>query len=142
VNAQEPSYPKPVTVDVVNAEFWQQCQDGVLRFQNCTGCGAWRFLPRYMCAKCGSQEYAWKASRGQGRVFSWTVTYQPFHPAFARDIPYIAAVVELDEGVRMATRLLDCNPEAVALDMRVTLIFKDIGDGFKLPCFRPADAPQ
>ena len=70
------------------------------------------------------------------------MTYQPFHPAFARDIPYIAAVVELDEGVRMATRLLDCNPEAVALDMRVTLIFKDIGDGFKLPCFRPADAPQ
>ncbi len=136
----ETKYPKPVTVDPVNAEFWAQCQDGVLRFQRCSDCARWRFLPRYMCAQCGSADYAWAPSSGRGRIFSWTVTYQPFHPAFARDIPYIAALVELEEGVRMATRLLDCPPDAVKLDMPVTLVFKEIEDGFKLPCFRPAKA--
>ena len=135
---QQPKYPQPATVDPIDAEFWKLCQDGVLRFQQCSSCGTWRFLPRYMCAKCSSPDYEWKASSGRGRIFSWTVTYQPFHPAFAGGVPYIAAVVELDEGVRMATRLLDCDPEAVKLDMPVALVFKDIGDGFKLPCFKPA----
>ena len=74
MEVQEPKYPQPVTVDVVNAEFWKQCQDGELRFQNCTDCGAWRFLPRYMCAKCGSPDYTWKASRGRPHIFSRTVT--------------------------------------------------------------------
>lgn len=141
MNAEEPKYPKPVTVDPVNAEFWSQCQEGVLRFQQCGACAAWRFLPRYMCAACGSDEYAWKPSSGRGRIFSWTVVYQAFDPAFARDTPYIAAVVELEEGVRMATRLLDCDPDAVELDMPVKLVFKAVDGDFKLPCFRPAVAP-
>lgn len=132
-------YPKPKTDDPINEEFWQQCQDGVLRFQRCGGCGAWRFLPRYMCAKCGSPDYEWAPSQGRGRVFSWTVTHQAFYPAFAGDIPYITAVVELDEGVRMATRLFECAPDAVVLDMPVELVFQDIGDDFKLPCFRPVE---
>lgn len=135
---KEPERPRPKTVDPVNAEFWKQCQDGILRFQRCADCEAWRFLPRYMCAQCGSPEYEWTPSTGRGLIFSWTVTYQPFHPAFARDIPYVAAVVELEEGVRMATRLLDCDPGAVALDMPVELVFQTIGEGFQLPCFRPA----
>lgn len=132
-------YPKPRTNDPVNQEFWDQCQDGVLRFQQCSGCGAWRFLPRYMCAQCGSPDYEWAPSRGRGRVFSWTVTHQAFYPAFAGDIPYITAVVELDEGVRMATRLLECAPDAVELDMPVELVFQDIDEEFKLPCFRPVE---
>lgn len=136
----EPKYPKPVTVDPVNAAFWAQCQDGVLRLQRCVDCAKWRFLPRYMCAHCGSADYEWAPSCGRGRIFSWTVIYQPFDPAFARDIPYVAALVELEEGVRMATQLLDCPPDAVRLDMPVTLIFKEIDDGFKLPCFLPAKA--
>ena len=135
---EQPKYPQPATVDPVDAEFWKLCQDSVLRFQQCSHCDTWRFLPRYMCAKCSSPDYEWKPSGGRGRIFSWTVTYQPFHPAFARDVPYIAAVVELEEGVRMATRLLDCDPEAVELDMPVVLVFRDIGDGFMLPCFKPA----
>jgi len=121
---EQPKYPQPATVDPVDAEFWKLCQDSVLRFQQCSHCDTWRFLPRYMCAKCSSPDYEWKPSGGRGRIFSWTVTYQPFHPAFARDVPYIAAVVELEEGVRMATRLLDCDPEAVELDMPVVLVFK------------------
>jgi len=59
------------------------------------------------------------------------------HPAFAADIPYIAALVELDEGIRMATRLLSCDHNALQLGLRVELVFQEIGDGFQLPCFQP-----
>ena len=138
----KPKYPRPVTDDPFDAKFWELCQTGRLHFQRCEDCGSWRFLPRYMCAKCGSAAYEWRPVAGRGRVFSWTVTYQPFHPAFAADVPYIAAVIELDEGVRMATRLLDCDPQAVTLDMPVALTFKDIGDGFQLPCFHPVSAER
>ncbi|MFX8965142.1 OB-fold domain-containing protein, partial [Acinetobacter baumannii] len=68
----------------------------------------------------------------------WTVTHQALHPAFAHEIPFVAAVVELDEGVRMATRLIDCKPDWVELDMPVELTFEPMGDDFRLPVFRPA----
>jgi uncharacterized protein len=129
--------PLPRTQDPMDEEFWRQCQDGRLRFQKCDRCGAWRFLPRYMCARCGSPDFAWTPVRGAGSLYSWTITHQALHPAFAADIPYIAALVELDEGVRMATRLLNCDRATLELGLRVELIFREIGEGFQLPCFQP-----
>lgn len=131
--------PKPIpkVLDAIEQEFWDKCQDGTLYFQKCTSCGVWRFLPRYICAKCGSFEFEWTPSSGKGHIFSWTVTHQAFHPAFAADIPYIAAVVELEEGVRMATRLVDCASDKVALNMPVEVCFERIAEDFILPCFQP-----
>ena len=136
---QPPTVPAPLprTQDPMDEAFWQQCQDGRLRFQRCDHCRAWRFLPRYMCAQCGSPDFAWTPVRGTGSLYSWTITHQALHPAFAADIPYIAALVELDEGVRMATRLLNCDRSALQLGLRVELVFQVIGDCFQLPCFQP-----
>jgi hypothetical protein len=131
--------PKPRTFDPIDSAFWQNCQDGTLRFQRCSACDAWRFLPRYICANCGSADYEWSPSSGKGHVFSWTVTHQALHPAFADEVPFVAAIIELEEGVRMATRLVDCAPETVALDMPVEITFERIADDFLLPCFRPSD---
>ena len=128
-----PAKPRPRPQDPIEQEFWQRCQDGRLHFQRCSSCGTWRHLPRYMCARCGSPEFAWQPSSGKGTLFSWTIT----HPAFAHEIPFVAAVVELAEGVRMATRLIDCAPEGLALDMPVELAFEPLGDDFQLPVFRP-----
>jgi uncharacterized OB-fold protein len=132
-----PPKPFPHPQDPVEQEFWQRCQGGTLHFQRCAECRTWRHLPRYMCARCGSPEFEWEPSSGRGRLFSWTVTHQALHPAFAADVPYIAAVVELHEGVRMATRLTGADPAALALDMPVALTFETIGDGFQLPVFTP-----
>src|SRR3546814_4695574 len=104
-------------LDPVEQEFWKRCQDGNLYFQRCSGCGCFRHLPRYMCAKCGAPEFSWERSSGKGTLFSWTVTHQALHPAFAAEIPFVAAVVELEEGVRMATRLIGCDHERLALDL-------------------------
>ena len=132
------SAPLPRTQDPMDDAFWQQCQDGRLRFQQCDRCGAWRFPPRYMCAQCGSPEFTWTPVKGVGSLYSWTITHQALHPAFAGEIPYIAALVELDEGVRMASRLLHCDRSSLQLGMRLVLVFRQIGDRFQLPCFRPA----
>lgn len=133
-----PAKPRPRPQDPIEQEFWRLCQDGGLHFQRCSSCGTWRHLPRYMCARCGSPEFAWQPSTGQGTVFSWTVTHQALHPAFAHEIPFVAAVVELEEGVRMATRLIDCAPDDLQLDMPVELTFERLGEEFRLPVFRPA----
>ncbi|MEQ9520804.1 MAG: OB-fold domain-containing protein [Parvibaculum sp.] len=129
--------PKPKVQDPIEQEFWDQCQDGTLYFQRCSSCSVWRFLPRYTCAKCGSFEFEWAPSTGRGSIFSWTVTHQAFHPAFAADVPYAAIVVELEESVRMASRLVNCSLDAIALDMPVEVCFERIADDFILPCFQP-----
>jgi uncharacterized OB-fold protein len=131
--------PLPRPQDPVEQEFWKRCQDGHLYFQQCGSCGLFRHLPRYICAKCGSPEYSWESSSGKGSLYSWTITHQALHPAFAHEIPFVAAVVELEEGVRMATRLINWNRETLALDLPVELTFETIGDGFRLPVFRPRE---
>lgn len=128
----------PKTDDPVDARFWEFCQGRELRFQQCGNCGAWRHRPRHICAHCGSSRCAWSLSAGRGRVFSWTVTHQPFHEAFVEDLPIIAAIVDLDEGVRMATRLVEIAPAEIALDMPVVLEFCEASGGLQLPCFKPA----
>lgn len=133
-----PPKPRPQPQDAIEQEFWRRCQAGTLHFQRCSACGTWRHLPRYMCARCGSPEFVWAPSSGSGTLFSWTVTHQALHPAFAAEIPFIAAIVELEEGVRMATRLVHCAAADARLDMAVELTFEPLGDDFRLPVFRPA----
>src|SRR3546814_18143301 len=67
-----PPKPLPRPQDPVEQEFWDRCQDGHLHFQKCQSCGSWRHLPRYMCARCRSPDFAWEQSSGKGTVFSWT----------------------------------------------------------------------
>lgn len=133
-----PPKPRPRPQDPIEQDFWERCQSGRLHFQRCSACHGWRHLPRYMCARCGSPEFTWEPSSGRGKLFSWTVTHQALHPAFAGEVPFIAAVVEMEEGVRMATRLVDCELEQVVLDMPVDLTFEQLADDFRLPVFRPA----
>lgn len=132
--------PKPRTQDPLDEAFWSYCSRRELRFQRCDSCGAWRFLPRYMCAHCGSTDYTWAEARGRGAIYTWTVVHQAMHPAFAADVPYVVAVVELEEGVRLATRLVGCQPDDLHLGKQVRLVFRDLGEGVVAPWFEPASA--
>lgn len=127
-------WPLPHTVDPINAEFWHTLQDGVLRFQRCEGCGSLRHLPRYQCATCGSTDYQWAPVSGRGKLFSWTITHQMFHPAF--EVPFIAAVIEIEEGVRMVSQLIGADAKQLRLDAPVRVEFKRITDDFQTPVFR------
>lgn len=118
------------------AEFYKFCKAHELRFQRCSDCAAWRHIPRDMCAKCGSFNFEWARSSGNGTLFSWTTVSQPMLPQFAPLVPYSPAVIELEEGVRMVSWVVDGEPGALALGISVEVVFDDVTPEVTLPKFR------
>jgi uncharacterized OB-fold protein len=117
-------------------EFYGFCLQGELRFQRCGACGAWRHVPREMCAACGSFDWSWQRSSGRGRVFTWTVVARALHPAFADAVPLAPAVIEMEEGVRVLSRVVDVAPEALEVGMPVEVAFEELTPEVALPVFR------
>jgi uncharacterized OB-fold protein len=117
--------------------FWEGCQAGELRVQRCAACSHTYFPPRPFCPKCANREVAWVKASGKGKLYSYVIHHRPM-PGFTP--PYSIAVVELDEGPRMMTNIVDCpqTPEALQLDMRLEVTFVPISDTISLPQWRPA----
>ncbi len=129
--AQQVPVPTP---DEATAPFFEGAARGVLLLQRCVRCGAfmWPFHPR--CVECFAADPVWTAASGSGRIHSFVVVHQVAHPAFAEAVPYNVITVELDEGVRMVSSLVDDNDRLV-IDLPVTVTFRDV-DGLSLPYFR------
>ena len=123
-------------------EFYSLTSQGRLCFQRCSNCQAWRHLPRLMCAQCGSTDWDWQESSGRGRILTWTVTHDAFHPAFAKQAPYAVIVVELEEGVRMVSGLREAAPAELVLDLPVEVVFEPVSEELSLPFFRPRRAAE
>ncbi len=132
-------YGKPVPApDADSAPYWQGCREHRLLIQKCGGCGAVRFPPAGLCPDCGSAAHDWIATSGQGRVYSWIVVTHPVpKDIYAGDVPYVVALVELEEGVRLPTNIVACDPHDVTADMPVEVVFDDVDDTLTLPKFRP-----
>lgn len=120
------------------ADFYAYCRKHELRFQRCSACGRWRHVPRDMCAACGSFDWEWARSSGKGTLFSWTTTMQPMMPQFADLVPYSPVVVELEEGVRMLSWLVDTDADDFTLGLPVEVVFDDVTPDVTLPKFRRA----
>lgn len=135
----KPTKPAPRPQTDLDEAFWAHCAEGRLSFQRCTDCGSWRHMPRLMCPQCGSDAWSWQASSGIGRLFSWTRVHRAMHPAFAADAPYLVAIVELEEGVRLLSGLRGIPPEALRLDLPVEVVFEAQEEGGALPYFRPRE---
>jgi hypothetical protein len=121
-------------------EFYAWCARGELRLRRCNACRAWCHVPRVVCPECAARDWSWEPVRGTGRVFTWTVVHRAMHPAFADDVPYAVVVVELDEGPRLVTRLVDCPHEELRMGMPVEVAFErstTLGERV-LPRFRRA----
>ncbi len=123
----------------LNAEWYEHCAKRELRFQRCAECRSWRHLPRHMCPDCGSPEWEWEASSGRGVIYTWTVTHQAMHPAFADDVPYSVVVVELEEGVRMVSGVRGLTPDQLKLNLPVRVEFEAVAPEVLLPYFRPLE---
>jgi hypothetical protein len=117
-------------------EFYDFCKRHELHFQRCKACGSWRHVPREMCAECGSMEWEWAKSSGKGTVYTWTVAVRAMHPAFQAEVPYAPVVIEMDEGVRLLSTVLDVAPEDLRVGMPVEVVFQDVTDEIALPKFR------
>jgi uncharacterized OB-fold protein len=117
--------------------YWDGAAAGELRLQYCTGCAAHYFPPRSFCPTCLSRDVEWRAVSGRGRLHSYLIN-QSFAPP-GWQVPYVIALVELEEGPRLMSNLLDvpATPEALALDMELEVTFEARGD-MTIPQFRPA----
>ena len=134
-----PGYLKPIPVpDEVSKTFWQGCQRQQLLLQKCRDCGRFQFYPRSFCINCMSQSLEWVRSSGKGTVHTFTVTHQNAMPGFAQEVPYVFAIVELTEGVRLTTNIVGCAPAEVYIGMPVTVVFEPISPEISLPKFRPS----
>ncbi len=126
----ERAFPVP---DAVSLPFWEGIADGVLRVQRCGACGRHVFYPRAVCPFCAASELDWVDASGRGRIHSYTVVHRA-PPEYREEVPYVVALVELDEGVRMMTRIVDVEPAGVRVDLPVEVAIR--GDP-RLPYFRP-----
>jgi uncharacterized OB-fold protein len=133
--------PAPRPISYLDEQFWAHCADGVLAFQCCSDCETWRHIPRFMCANCGSEKWAWRQSSGRGVVYSWTVCHMPMSPEFIPVLPYAVLVVELQEGVRMTAGLRDLEHRDLTLGLPVEVLFEPLENGGALPFFRPRRDP-
>lgn len=130
------------TTTAISAPYWDAARRHELVLQRCGPCQRHVFHPRATCPYCGSDQLAWKPVSGRGEVHTYTVARRATHPAFADDVPYIIAIVELAEGPRLITNIVGCEPEAVRIAMPVVVDYRDIaGTDFTLPVFRPATSP-
>jgi hypothetical protein len=122
------------------APFWEAARCRRLVVQRCRGCGAFRFPARDLCSRCLSREAEWAPVSGRGTIFSFAVMHQVYHPAFADAVPYAVVVVELEEGVRLVSNLVDCPVGAVRVGIPVEVVFEDVTPEVTLPKFRPRRA--
>jgi len=129
---------KPVpTPDAETAPFWEAVAEGVLKIQKCAGCNEHVFYPRLVCPHCMSDELDWVCVSGRARIHALTVVHRSTAP-FRDDLPFAVAIVELEEGPRMMTRVLTDAPETLRIDDPVKVHFAPQGDGPPLPFFQPA----
>jgi uncharacterized OB-fold protein len=131
--------------DPESAPYWDAAAEGRLVFQRCRQCDHAYLYPRAACPRCWSSDPEWVDTSGRGHVYSFTVVHRNDLPPFRDRLPYLVAVVELEEGPRLATNLVECDPADVWCGMAVRVAFREETDGegssVRVPVFRPVADP-
>lgn len=119
--------------------YWDAAREGRLVLPWCRDCGRAHFYPRAICPHCGGARLDWRQASGRGRLHTYVINHKPAK-GFEERVPYVIAVVELEEGPRMMTNLdiADPTPEALRIDMPLEVAFRSVTDQVALPVFRPA----
>lgn len=132
-----PAKPVPVA-DGVTAFYWEGAAAGELRVLRCAPRAHLSHPPEVSCPECGSTDLEPVTISGRGSVYSFAIVRQAFDPAFLPELPYVVALVELDEqpGLRVLSNIVECDIDAVEIGMPVEVTF-DVRDGTVVPQFRP-----
>jgi uncharacterized protein len=127
---------RPLTIPEVHPEhkeYWDGAAEGKLLIKQCNSCNESHYYPRVLCPHCQSDRTSWLESKGTGSIYTYSV--------MRYGVPYAIAFVELDEGPKMMTNIVDCDLDTVHIGQRVKVIFKQSGDqdhpGPFVPCFTP-----
>lgn len=131
------SYEKPLPRPTATSRpYWDAARQHRLQLQQCAGCQKFIYYPRDRCPYCLSDQLDWRPVSGKGKVYSYTTVRRASTRSFA-DKPYVLAIVELDEGVRMTSNV-EAAPESIRIGMLVTVFFDDVTPDHTLVKFRPA----
>ena len=112
-------------INADTAAFWEGCRAHELRFQRCRCCGHVRWPGAYLCPECLSSETEMTVLPAEGELYSYVVMHKPFHPSVADKVPYVVATVDLQDGVRILTNLVDCDPATLRCGDKVSIDFVD-----------------
>ena len=137
--AKEIKKPLP-EITPITQPFWEGTANGKLLIQRCTDCQSWVWCPRPACVECASERLEWTPVSGRGQIFAFTVIREVIGRAlrgFEKDIPYVTAWIDLDEGPRFCSNIVECPIEKVKIGMSVEVVFQEAGPGIFLPKFRP-----
>lgn len=145
---QKKQWTKPFPgVDQDNDPFWQGLKRHEFLLFRCKKCGAW-YWPVSFCRNCDNEPFfgnlEWVKVSGKGKVFNFNIVYRPGSAAYKDDVPYVFAIIQMDEGPHISSTIIDCDPIQVKIDMPVEVVFKDITtaeyenvkEDFTLPYFR------
>jgi len=133
----EIEHPKPVA-DWETRTYWEGCGRGEIVLQRCRACATVQHRPRAICASCLSGDIEHFVASGRGQVYTFTVTHQNNARGFREACPYVLAYVELDEGPRLLTNVIGCDPGSVRIGMPVVAEFTPPDKDLAVPRFRPA----
>jgi uncharacterized protein len=139
-------FPLPDVDDPLTASFFASAARGELAIPRCEGCGRFVWYPAPQCAACGGSAVSWQPVSGRGTLFSWAVVERAFLPAFAAQVPFVTALIALEEdpGVRIVSYVVDTAPDALRPDMPVVVEFRPLtfptvpDRSVVVPMFRPA----
>jgi uncharacterized OB-fold protein len=129
-------YEKPLPViDPDSQPYWDALRSHRLMLRSCKWCGQPHFYPRSLCPHCHCEDLQWIEASGCGVIYSYTVARKPAGPAFKADVPYVVAIVQLDEGPRMMTRIVTTDPASVHIGAAVQVVYDDVAPDLTLPTF-------
>lgn len=116
--------------------YWDRCREHELLIQRCMQCHQFQFYPRIFCTACMSEQLEWVKAAGSGRVLTFTIVRRAVSEAYVTDVPYVVALIQLDEGPTLMSNVVQCEPEAVEIGSRVEVVFEDWSEDISIPQFR------
>jgi uncharacterized OB-fold protein len=130
-------FPDAMPTPAANREtlpWWEAAREHRLLAQRCTSCHRLRHPPGPVCPDCGGLGDEWMPLSGRGHIYTYTVVHQAFVPA---ELPYLVIAVDLVEGLRMVSNLVDVDPGEVRIGLPVRVVWEDMGTELSLPRFVP-----
>lgn len=126
------------TPEADTVEFWQAAKEERLLIKHCEDCGAYVYYPRPFCPSCWSRNVTWHQASGNANLYTWSVIFNNDQPPFRDRVPYVAAIVDLEEGPRMMTNVVDTPFEDLRVGMALRVTWMPISDDYTIPVFVPA----
>ena len=131
-------------IDAFTRPYWDAAAEGRLLLRRCRACARPHHYPREFCPHCWSEDVDWEPASGRATLYTWSVVHRNDLPPFGERVPYVAAVVDLAEGPRMMTQVVDVPEDDLRVDMALEVVFRTGDDGVAVPVFtapgRTADA--